>query len=240
MPKRTLNAFERLSIMVGVRIVFLIAALLLAACSGAVSEPERGPSESVSSSGPGRKAEGRAPTSVRASTNRVLVQTEDGHLFTVLPDGTERVVLSEPPQLLSARQATWSPDASRVPWVVIDGRTAPAMSVVVTAKADGSQQALAVTSAPAFFLNWDPTGSRVAYLGPGPDGIELGLVDHVVGGSVAAVLEGGQPFYFSWAPEGDRMFSLWCLKIASALPRCLDRRSLRAEARRCGSIGGSF
>ena len=33
---------------------------------------------------------------------------------------------------------------------------------------------------------------------------------------------------------------LWCLRSRSALPKCFDRRSLQAEARRCGSIGGSF
>lgn len=194
-------------IMLRASLALLTASVILAACSGAARQGERGPVEAgppaATRSEPARGARGEIPRSI----NRVLVQSEDGHLFSVRPDGTGSIVLSEPPEFLLARQPTWSPDGERVAWVAIDGTTEVAASIVVTAAIDGSERTSAVTGAPAFFLNWDPTGSRVAYLGPGAAGVELGIIDRVIGGDVATPLAAGQPFYFSWGPDGERLFS---------------------------------
>ena len=47
----------------------------------------------------------------------------------------------------------------------------------------------------------------VAYLAPEAASIQLGVVDVTAGGDVATPLAHGQPFYFSWAPDGSRVFS---------------------------------
>ena len=56
-----------------------------------------------------------------------------------------------------------------------------------------------------FYLSWDPTSSRIAYLGsPSEEDIELAILE-VAGRSSGTPLDAGQPFYLSWAPGGDQL-----------------------------------
>jgi Tol biopolymer transport system component len=56
-----------------------------------------------------------------------------------------------------------------------------------------------------FYLSWDPTSSRIAYLGsPSENDIALGILE-VAGRSSGTPLDNGQPFYISWAPAGDQL-----------------------------------
>jgi TolB protein len=64
---------------------------------------------------------------------------------------------------------------------------------------------VARTAIVPFYLSWDPTSSRIAYLGsPGGGGIALGIVE-VMGRSAGTPLDTGQPFYLSWGPDGDQL-----------------------------------
>ena len=142
------------------------------------------------------------------TVDRILVLSEPGDVFTVRPDGEGRLDLtSDATATRWRRQPVWSPTAERVAWVEIDGRSGVATSALATARVDGSEPTFASTDAPAFFAYWNPTGSMVAYLAPEAAAIQLGVVDVTAGGDVATPLAHGQPFYFSWAPDGSRVFS---------------------------------
>ena len=142
------------------------------------------------------------------AVDRILVLSEAGDVFTVRPDGEGRLDLTSDATAERWRsQPVWSPTAERVAWVEIDGRSGVATGALVTARVDGSEVTSASTGAPAFFTYWDPTGSMVAYLAPDAASIQLGVVDVTAGGDVATPLAHGQPFYFSWAPDGSRVFS---------------------------------
>jgi hypothetical protein len=54
-----------------------------------------------------------------------------------------------------------------------------------------------------FYLAWDPTGTRLAYLGNGPAGIELGILD----AGTAVTIDRGQPYFVSWSPDGERLLA---------------------------------
>ena len=141
------------------------------------------------------------------TVDRILVLSEAGDVFTVRPDGEGRLDLtSDATGARWRRQPVWSPTAERVAWVEIDGRSGVARSALVTARVDGSEPTFASTDAPAFFTYWNPTGSMVAYLAPEAAAIQFGVVDVTAGGDVATPLAHGQPFYFSWAPDGSRVF----------------------------------
>ena len=155
--------------------------------------------------GPGGDPEGS--DAVRA-VNRILVLSESGDVFTVRPDGEDRLNLtSDATAVRWRRQPVWSPTAERIAWVEIDGRSGVAASALVTARVDGSDATSASTDAPAFFTYWNPAGSMVAYLAPEAAAVQLGVVDVTAGGDVATPLAHGQPFFFSWAPDGSRVFS---------------------------------
>jgi TolB protein len=123
------------------------------------------------------------------------------------PDGSSRVVLAEiEPGLSEVRQPSWSRDGSRLAWVHLEVNEANALAVsVATATGRGTRGTEARTLVTPFYLAWDPTSSRIAYLSsPEPDTIELGILE-VAGRSSGTPLDAGRPFYLSWGPEGDEL-----------------------------------
>jgi dipeptidyl aminopeptidase/acylaminoacyl peptidase len=143
---------------------------------------------------------------VPSGLGRLVVLDELGNLVTLAPDGSDSVVVAEAVEgETSFRQPTWSPDGSRLAWVRIDVSDGEASSLV-TITADGAQPTETPTSAPPFFLFWDPTASRIAYLAsPAPPDIELGIVEVADGGIGPVPLGAGRPFYLSWDPSGEQM-----------------------------------
>lgn len=139
--------------------------------------------------------------------DRLLVLMDDGRLLTTDPDGGAEISLRGETDLdVEARQPVWSPDGASVAWVEIGTAGPPASSTLVTSRPDGSARREVEVDAGAFFLQWDPTSSRVAYLGSFRDAVGMGIADtEAAGGPVATTLGVGQPFYISWAPEGDRL-----------------------------------
>jgi WD40-like Beta Propeller Repeat len=83
---------------------------------------------------------------------------------------------------------------------------ASALSVSVATSTDrGRKGTKSRTAIVPFYLAWDPTSSRIAYLGaPGPNEVALGILE-VAGPSSGIPLDAGQPFYLSWGPEGDEL-----------------------------------
>ena len=194
----------------------LVAALVLVLAASCTSEPERrdlpdvdidvtaDPTIDAPSAGP-------APTvasKVAGLPGRLAILNAAGDLVTMNPDGSHELVLDRVEAGRSqVRQPTWSPDGRSVAWVHVEITEAGALSsAVATSTGDGTRPTEARTAVVPFYLSWDPTSSRIAYLGsPSEDDIELGILE-VAGRSSGTPLDTGRPFYLSWAPNGDQLF----------------------------------
>jgi len=131
------------------------------------------------------------------------VLDSSGTLTVFDADGSDAtfIAVSDPAATL-VRQPTWSPDGTRIAWVGLDADGTSAE--VMTAAADGTRSTDTAVAAAPFYLSWDPTSSRIVYLGGSANAdIELGLVD--VAASTTAPIDAGSPFYFSWAPQGKQL-----------------------------------
>ena len=197
------------------RTVALAAALLLLLMGACTSEPERRDLPDVdidattepSPDGPSDSPAATVPSDVAGLVGRLAVLDPGGNLVTVNPDGSEQVVLAEVEVGQSqVRQPTWSPDGRRIAWVHIEVTEAGALAAVIaSAGGDGAEPSEARTAVVPFYLSWDPTSSRIAYLGsPSENDIELSILE-VAGRSGGTALDAGQPFYLSWAPAGDQL-----------------------------------
>jgi TolB protein len=191
-----------------------LAALLLVLAAACTSEPGRPElrhvdvdGSSAPSSGASKTSEPTAPSDIAELGGRLAVLDESGNLVTVNPDGSDEVVLAEvEPGLSQVRQPAWSPDGRRVAWVLLQVTETNALSAAVaTATGRGAKTTQARTAIVPFYLSWDPTSSRIAYLGsPAENEIELAILE-VAGRSEGTPLDTGQPFYLSWAPAGDEL-----------------------------------
>lgn len=158
---------------------------------------------------------GRTPTGASAlgalgrspGVNRLLVQSEEGNIFTIRPDGSDRLELTaDAGTNRSYRQPTWSPSAERVAWVEVGTQAGQPESALLTSRVDGSEPTRAPTLFPPFYLMWSPDSTRVAYLSNWEaQDLALRLVDVGAGGDDTVMLGTGQPYYFSWAPDNQRL-----------------------------------
>ena len=201
------------------RLAAIQASLLLLLTAACTSEPDLpelrhvdvpSPTTETSPSRASPEPETPAPTvpsGVGSLAGRLAVLDQDGNLVTMNPDGSKEVVLAEvDPGLSEVRQPSWSRDGSRLAWVRLEVNEANALAVsVATSTGRGTKPTEARTLVTPFYLSWDPTSSRIAYLGsPGEDQIELGILE-VAGPSSGTSLDTGQPFYLSWGPRGDEL-----------------------------------
>ena len=167
----------------------------------------------VSAACTGDRAETPAPSgSASAATatslpGRLLVKDANGNLVTLRPDGTDLVMLAEQaPEALQVLQATWAPDGTRVAWAQLTAAADTVSPQLVTSGPRGEDQLETQMPVAPFYLSWDPTSSRIAFLGPAGDRFQMGVVEQPQpAGSPVSALARGAPFYFSWGPDGDRM-----------------------------------
>ena len=216
--RRSAPAFDT-SVMPNRRLA-LLASILLLAVAACTSEPDRpelrhvdipsptaGSSEAPAASPQSETPDPTVPSEVASLEGRLAVLDEGGNLVTMDPDGSKEVMLAEAePGLSQVQQPSWSRDGSRLAWVHLQVNEAGALSVsVATSTGWGTKGTEARTLVTPFYLAWDPTSARIAYLGsPEPDTIELGILE-VAGRSSGTPLDTGRPFYLSWGPRGDEL-----------------------------------
>jgi TolB protein len=148
------------------------------------------------------------PSSIDALGGHLAVLAADGSLETMLPDGTKRITLAEPESdRVKIQQPAWSRDGEHVAWVRAELHDNGVVSgVLETSTADGRVPTVTETDTVPFYLSWDPTSSRIGYLGSlSPEEIGFGVVELDAGGRPTASIDSGRPFYLSWAPDGEEL-----------------------------------
>jgi TolB protein len=218
------------------------AALLLTIASSCTSEAERRDLPDVDVGVPANPtttpSAGPAPSvasDVAGLRGRLAVLDADGQLVTMDPDGSDEIVLDEvEPGTSQVRQPTWSPDGRSVAWVQVEVTEAGAVSAsIATAGDDGTRPSTSRTEVVPFYLSWDPTSSRIAYLGaPSDTFIELGVLE-AAGRSSGTPLDAGQPVFFSWGPDGDQL-------LVHVGAERLDRLGLDGSTSAVGDRPGTF
>ena len=218
------------------------AALLLTIAASCTSEPERRdlPDVDVGVPAPTTAATSPGPSPTVASdvaglTGRLAVLDANGHLVTMNPDGSDEIMLDEvEPGTSQVRQPTWSPDGRSVAWVHVEVTEAGAVSAsIATAGDDGTRPSTSRTEVVPFYLSWDPTSSRIAYLGaPSDTFIELGVLE-AADRSSGTSLVAGQPLFFSWGPDGDQL-------LVHVGAERLDRHGLDGSTSAVGDRPGTF
>jgi Tol biopolymer transport system component len=196
----------------------VLAAVLAVSVGAACTPPERTittamppPTSPPASVAPGATVVPPAPlpdppASASTLPGALLVRTVGGGLAVLRPDGTHLTrIVPEGPDV-QVITAAWAPDGSRIAWSQLGVVGGVPSSRVVWSAPDGTHRQEALLSFAAFYLSWDPTGSRVAFLG-GEGPLTLGIMERHDGETAGRPLAQGAPFYFSWAPDGDRMIT---------------------------------
>jgi TolB protein len=174
------------------------------AATGTTGATETSPTPAGSSETSDSPAPTR-PSSTDALEGHLAVLAADGSLETMLPDGTERTTLAEPDSdRMKIQQPAWSRDGEHLAWVRAELQDdATVTGVLETSAADGSQATVTRTDVLPFYLSWDPTSSRIGYLGSlNPEEIGFGVVELDAAGRRTEAIDSGRPFYLSWAPDG--------------------------------------
>ena len=129
-------------------------------------------------------------------------------------------------------QPTASPDGRSVAWVEL---RADGPRVVTSSRAGGNHREIPLTLVP-FFLAWDPTSRRIAYLGNAGSGVGLGVIDDAVIQPRDVPVGGGTPLYLAWSPDGKELL----VHVgANGLGRTDLRAAAAADRRSAGNVSGT-
>ncbi len=209
--------------------MLLILSMLAAACTGDYSTTPttlQHPPTSAPSAGPPNSGAEEAEPETPGDQDLVielggtLAVTVEHLVVTASPDGSQIDLVDGGPEGV-ASQPVWSPDGSSLAWVLVgqDGE-----SVGVRGEDGETIYSSAVGSTP-FYLQWNSSGQRLAYLRPAPipvagesdepvpgdgaapqgeGGLEVGLVEPGLPVTPVAL---GSPFFLSWAPDRDDLIA---------------------------------
>jgi len=193
--------------------ILILLGLLASACSGGSDETAETPDDDRS--GPEASIlppadtdpdfspdEQEAPPEENPDDGRLVVQSAESQLSTMLPDGSEPMELTDPGTINV--QPSWAPDGSRVAWVAVDEATGQAS--IAADRFDRSDfRSVDVDPAPTY-LAWDPSAARIAHLAPATGGIDLSIAEILdEDGPTNRRVDRGQPFFITWGPDGDEL-----------------------------------
>jgi WD40 repeat protein len=178
------------------------AAVILIVLAACTSTPYR-PSENASSGSVAPSSASSSPPAVAdVHGDRLIVLRDDGNLTSMAPDGGGAIPLtSEASADVRVSQPVASPNGRYLAWVEV---RADRPSVVVATREGAIRNEIPMRIAP-FFLQWDPTSSRIAYLGSFGIGIGFGVIRQATGDPFDHPVGGGSPLYLSWAPDGKEL-----------------------------------
>ena len=136
----------------------------------------------------------------------LLIQRADGNLALVAPDGQTRTLTSDSDGRLKLyAHPVPSPDGRGVAYVeTVHGTNAVTSSLVVHRLRGERRTVFESVESRPFYLHWSPDGAQIAFLASDPDGMVLRSVN-TVGRPVAQHVVLGDPSYFSWTPDGQRL-----------------------------------
>lgn len=174
----------------------IVFALLVAACS----DGDSGPPLITTTDQPAATTEPATttpPPVEPAGTGRLVIVDPGGNVAIVDPDGSNLEAITDDANASAIYfQPTWSPDANRLAFALASSTTS---DVVIHDLTTGTSDRIE-TAFPAFYFSWARESDRLAFLGNAAGGgLQLSVVDRS-----AAPLRSdrGQPYYFSWGPEG--------------------------------------
>jgi Tol biopolymer transport system component len=134
---------------------------------------------------------------------------DDGSVITAGVDGSDVRSLTGHAAdgvTVEVRHPVWSPDGRSVAWAELEIGDQGPRSRIVTSDPDGSGRTEFPVDTGTFFLQWDPTSSRIAYLGNFQGRVGMGVAGRgPTGDPVATTIGLGQPFFLSWSPEGRQL-----------------------------------
>lgn len=162
--------------------------------------------------------------------NRIVFVGRNGGLFTIDPDGSNRLSLTGGTRIDSEKGGvlaqglsldtqyywpTWAPDGSKVAASrVTVGGSGPEVSLEVFDSQGGGVTTVYRNITPSLiaegaphYLYWSPDSSNLAFLVSAPQAFALVVADTDLSGGEAAperatLVETGAPLYFHWSPTG--------------------------------------
>jgi dipeptidyl aminopeptidase/acylaminoacyl peptidase len=140
---------------------------------------------------------------------------EDGNVRTVDQGSDREIALTDDAGVteqsaVAYSSPTWSPDGRHIVFVgqAFQRETSTAVFSLHMADRNGEGviQLFSSTRLRPFYLYWSPDGQWISFLSQvaGSNLLELGMVRTELGGSYVK-LDSGQPFYWSWERQGERI-----------------------------------
>lgn len=195
------------------RSFLLILSLLAAGCSRVGASPKTPERRAVE---PDPTPE-PSPEPVRfGERGRIVFIGEDGNLYTISPKGedlravTEDAIpnpaMDEP--LRRYHAPTWAPVTRDLAYIRVRDTAVGRVTTVEVSRL-GTEKGEIVfqqSSEAPFYLYWSPNGEALTFLSNHEEreGITLRMIE---GGGEARLLDQGQPYYWDWTPEGDRILA---------------------------------
>ena len=148
-----------------------------------------------------------------APANLLVVREADGNLAILNPESGSRTQLTADasPTVLYG-QPVWAPTSGQLAWVRSEIQRSTFRGQIMVTDTAGDVQTQAKTPFPPFYMYWNPMGDRLSLLGnwvvEGAPTIALNIIDMDSRDADAERMhlwDTGQPFYYSWAPDGDRL-----------------------------------
>ncbi|MBI3943390.1 MAG: PD40 domain-containing protein [Chloroflexi bacterium] len=153
-----------------------------------------------------------APPPAPPAINRIVYTGNDGNIYTVLPDGTDRVGLTSDAHLSGSAGGVlysypaWSRNSERVAYVMLQAEGQQNRAALLTISAlGGDPQEVYVTNrgdGTPYYLYWAPDNQHIGFLTQEQSGSALRIA---AGSEETLVIDRGAPLYFSWSPDANNL-----------------------------------